>query len=163
MTEKEFESEALALRAMLENTARRWFGGSDEVEDAVQEVLLKLWNMHGELHRPMAGLARVLVRNYCVDRIRRRRVMLDVEYADVPDVSSAGVGQNDRFEHMMDMVDALPAYQQMILRLRHMEGMSTADIAGLTGSSDAAVRKALSRARVALRMRYFKDKNTMDC
>lgn len=163
MTEKEFESEAIALRTMLENTARRWLCSSDEAEDAVQDVMLKLWNMHDELHSPMAGLARVLVRNCCVDRIRRRRITLAIEYADTTDASSAAVGQGDRLDYIMAVVDALPAYQQMILRLRHMEGMSTADIAKLTGSSEVAVRKALSRARMAVRMRYLKDKDTMDC
>lgn len=162
MTAEEFESEVFGLRTLLRDTARRWLGGGDGAEDAVQEVLLRLWNMRGELHSPVAGLARVLVRNYCVDRIRRRRVMADVESADMPDDSFATACQHDRIERVMGMMDALPDYQQMILRLRHMEGMSAADIAGLTGSSEAAVRKALSRARMALRMRYFKEEDITD-
>jgi RNA polymerase sigma-70 factor (ECF subfamily) len=46
--------------------------------------------------------------------------------------------------------------QQTILRLRHMEGMELRDIAALTGSSEVATRKALSRARQAVRLQYMK-------
>ena len=38
-----------------------------------------------------------------------------------------------------------------ILRLRHLEGMEMNEIAVLTGSSEVAIRKALSRARQAVR------------
>lgn len=155
MTVEEFKEEALGLRPVLTDVARRWLGGGDEAEDAVQEVLLKLWVMRDELHSPMAVLARVLVRNHCVDRMRRRRVTVDVSVTDIPDNSAAASVDYARLEHIMSMVDALPAYQQMILRLRHIEGMTMADIAGITGSSEAAVRKALSRARMAVRRTYF--------
>ena len=40
--------------------------------------------------------------------------------------------------------------QQTIIRLRHMEGMEMKEIASLTGSTEVAVRKALSRARKTL-------------
>lgn len=52
----------------------------------------------------------------------------------------------------------LPDKQQTVLQLRHMEGMGMADIAELTGSSEVAVRKALSRARQAVRNIYLKER-----
>ena len=57
----------------------------------------------------------------------------------------------------MKVIDTLPAAQQVVLRLRHIDGMPMADIARLTGSSEAAVRKTLSRARMAVRKHYFRD------
>ena len=51
----------------------------------------------------------------------------------------------------MQLVDKLPTMQQTIMRLRHMEGMEMCEIATLTGSNETAVRKALSRARQAIR------------
>jgi len=53
-------------------------------------------------------------------------------------------------EHTMQMVESLPDIQQTLIRLRHMEGMTMEEIAQLTGTSNEAVRKALSRARKAL-------------
>lgn len=64
---------------------------------------------------------------------------------------------NDPFLHVMKVIDRLPAAQQVALRLRHIDGMSTADIAKLTGTSEAAVRKTLSRARMAVRKHYIEN------
>ena len=49
----------------------------------------------------------------------------------------------------------LPAAQQVVLRLRHIDGMPMDEIARLTGVSEAAVRKQLSRARMAVRKHYL--------
>jgi RNA polymerase sigma-70 factor (ECF subfamily) len=49
--------------------------------------------------------------------------------------------------------------QQTIVRLRHMEGMEMRQIAELTGSSEVAVRKALSRARKAIKEQFLNHKN----
>ena len=50
----------------------------------------------------------------------------------------------------MNILKTLPFMQQTIIRLRHMEGMEMKDIAELTGSTEVAVRKTLSRARKAI-------------
>lgn len=42
---------------------------------------------------------------------------------------------------------ALPESQQTLIRLRHVEGYDNASIAAILGSSEGAVRTALSRAR----------------
>lgn len=67
------------------------------------------------------------------------------------------VTDNDPFSHVMKVIDLLPEAQQIVIRLRHIDGMSTADIAQLTGTSEAAVRKTLSRARMAVRKHYLED------
>ena len=54
------------------------------------------------------------------------------------------------------VVNSLPGLQQNILRLRHMDGMSMEEIAKLIGSNEVAVRKALSRARMAVMKEYVK-------
>ena len=46
--------------------------------------------------------------------------------------------------------------QQTILRLRHIEGMEMKEIAELTGSTEVAIRKTLSRARQTLKQQYQK-------
>lgn len=154
MTTEEFEHEAGLLRPMLVATAARMLGSDSRAEDAAQETLAKLWMMRGELRSPMAALARAVVRNLCVDSIRRRRavtVPLSEEQRGmtVPDAS------DDVLEHVMAVVGRLPAAQQIVLRLRHIDGMATADIARLTGASEASVRKTLSRARMAVRKHYI--------
>ena len=68
----------------------------------------------------------------------------------------ADAGDDERLARILSVIEGLPPLQQTILRLRHMEGMELRDIAALTGSSEVAVRKALSRARQAVRLQYMK-------
>ena len=152
MTQEEFKEEAQRLRPRLMLTARRYLG-DDDAEDTVQDALLRLWQMVGELRQPFDALALRLTRNLCIDQVRRRKptvVLTDSGGTDQAD------GDDERIERMMAVVSTLPDLQQTILRLRHLEGMEMNEIADLTGSSEVAVRKALSRARQAVRQKYMK-------
>ena len=151
MTTEEFEHEAGLLRPMLVATAARMLGSDSRAEDAAQETLAKLWMMRGELRSPMAALARAVVRNLCVDSIRRRRAVT----VPLSEEQRGMTVPDDVLEHVMAVVGRLPAAQQIVLRLRHIDGMATADIARLTGASEASVRKTLSRARMAVRKHYI--------
>lgn len=142
------------MRPMLLQAATALLGNAEDGEDAVQDALLKLWGMAEELRRPVAPLARVLVRNLCVDRLRRRRQTVPLELTAMQAVPQEGV-DGDAFAHVMKVIDTLPAAQQVVLRLRHIDGMAIEDIARLTGASEAAVRKQLSRARMAVRKHYL--------
>ena len=152
MTQEEFKEEAQRLRPRLMLTARRYLG-DDDAEDTVQDALLRLWQMVGELRQPFDALALRLTRNLCIDQVRRRKptvVLTDSGGTDQAD------GDDERIECMMAVVSTLPDLQQTILRLRHLEGMEMNEIADLTGSSEVAIRKALSRARQAVRQKYMK-------
>ena len=151
MTQEEYKEEARRLRPQMMNVARRYLA-DDDAEDTVQDALLRLWQMVDKLRMPLDGLASVLVRNLCVDKERRRhRTLALTEAGDNEDN-----GQDERIERMMGIIESLPSLQQTILRLRHMEGMEMKDIAEITGSSEVALRKALSRARQAVRQQYMK-------
>lgn len=154
MTAEEFEKEAFALRPELEALASRWLGTPDDAEDMVQDAMLKLWAMCADLRSPIAPLARVLVRNICVDHMRRHHYTLSIDTTDVPDLSH-GAADAECIDRMMAVVDSLPTAQQIVLRLRHIDGMSMADIAKLTGGTEVSVRKVLSRARKAVREQYL--------
>ena len=152
MTQEEFKDEVGRLRPKLLGVARRYVGDED-AEDVVQDVLLRLWQMLGQLRLPIDALASVLTRNMAVSLLRRQpRPQPDASMmADEGDA-----GDDERLARILSVIEGLPPLQQTILRLRHMEGMELRDIAALTGSSEVAVRKALSRARQAVRLQYMK-------
>lgn len=152
MTEEQYQEEVVTMRARLLVTARRYLT-NDEAEDTVQDVLLRLWQILPELHSPMEPLAHILVRNYSVDRLRRKRPTLQLsEASDATDSKT----ESERAERIMAIISRLPALQQTIFRLRHIEGMEMKDIAQLMGSTEAAVRKSLSRARQSI-IRIYND------
>jgi len=152
MTQEEFKEEAQRLRPRLMLTARRYLG-DDDAEDTVQDALLRLWQMVGELRQPFDALALRLTRNLCIDKVRRRKPTVMLTDSGGTDQAD---GDDERIERMMAVVSTLPDLQQTILRLRHLEGMEMNEIADLTGSSEVAIRKALSRARLAVRQKYMK-------
>ena len=152
MTQEEYKEEARRLRPRLLQTARRYLNEND-AEDTVQDVLLRLWQMVDTLRMPIDALATVLVRNFCVDRLRRQKpsLALTASYEQADETET-----DERIERVLAMIDTLPTLQQTILRLRHIEGMGMKEIAELTGSSEVAVRKTLSRARQTLKQQYEK-------
>ena len=152
MTQEEFKEEAQRLRPRLMLTARRYLG-DDDAEDTVQDALLRLWQMVGELRQPLDALALRLTRNLCIDQVRRRKPTVMLTDSGGTDQAD---GDDERIERMMAVVSTLPDLQQTILRLRHLEGLEMNEIADLTGSSEVAIRKALSRARQAVRQKYMK-------
>ena len=152
MTADEFQHEVKRLRPQLVSIARHYISNGDEVEDIVQDVFLKMWLMLDQLKLPVAPLAKVLVRNLAVDHLRRHHSELNIEDVQI----SVEEQSYDGVERMMHIISLLPSLQQIILRLRHMENMEIGEIARLMGSTETAVRKALSRARQAVRKEYYK-------
>jgi RNA polymerase sigma-70 factor (ECF subfamily) len=151
MTTETFRQEAQRMRTTLVRLAFGILRDSDEAEDVVQDVLLRLWQMRDQLRMPIEPLARVLTRNRCIDIARRKKPAAELSMAVFQEEDEA---LRERIERMMKVIETLPDLQQTILRLRHMEGMEFKEIAELTGSTEAAVRKALSRARQAVRDKF---------
>lgn len=152
MTAEAFETEIARLRPKLMDTARRYLKDRQEAEDVVQDALLRLWQLRDQLRLPVDALASVLTRNLCINRLQRRKPTTVL----TPNHQQADTATNhERVERMMAIVEQLPELQQLILRLHHMEGMRTKEIARLTQMSEDAVRKALSRARMAVREKYL--------
>ena len=155
MTVDEYKEEVERNRPRMLSVARSYLKASEEAEDVVQDVLLKLWQLLDKLRIPMGPLALVLVKNRCVDCLRRLQTTIDLP----ENVAESEPACDERYGKVMRLVDKLPTMQQTIMRLRHMEGMEMCEIAALTGSNEAAVRKALSRARQAIRQQLKQQSN----
>lgn len=155
MTTEEFEIEIVRLRPKLIEKARKYLRDDDEAEDVVQDALCRLWQMCDKLHLPIDALAMVLTRNLCINKLQRQKptVSLGQHQAEGDNTSN-----HQRVERMMSIIETLPELQQLILRLHHMEGMKTRDIAEMTQMSEAAIRKALSRARMMVREKYLNNR-----
>ena len=155
MTIEEYKNEVEQVRPQMLRLARSYLKDDEEAEDAVQDVLLRLWQMLESLHLPMAPMASVFVKNRCVDLIRRRQPMVDVP----ENMAECEPMRDERYIQVMRIIDTLPTLQQTVMRLRHIEGMEMRDIASLTGSSEVAVRKTLSRARQAIKLQFLKQQH----
>ena len=157
MTQDEFQVEAESLRRQLVAEADSYLHDTDGAEDAVQDALMRLWQVRDTLRSPMTAIAKVVVRNICLDRLRRTKPKTDIETVEAVSEDDDGNRQhNEAIDRMMAIVKMLPPQQQMIIQLRHFDGLEMSGIAMLMGMSEVAVRKALSRARQAVKAQYLK-------
>ncbi|MBE6269684.1 MAG: sigma-70 family RNA polymerase sigma factor [Prevotella ruminicola] len=152
MTTEEFQQQAEALRLQLIGIAQKYLGATDEAEDIVQDAMIKLWLMRDQLMAPVSGFASVVTRNLCIDHLRKQHTTVDIsKFPDTEEWSDDG----EQIEQMLQVIDTLPSAQRTILRMHHLQGMKTSEIALLLGSSEVSIRQKLSRARRVIRKRLL--------
>ena len=160
MTSTEFQNLAATLRPRLVALATRYLHDSDEAEDVVQDAMLKLWLLHDKLIGNGEAFASVLVRNLALNRLRRlqrTKTLSEMERfeAEITADASQQKETEEQVAQLMSLVETLPERQKTILRLHDIEGMDYEEIAKITGTSPAALRKTVSRTRQHLRLRYL--------
>jgi len=147
-------------------------GHAADAEDVMQDALLKTYRHLGQIGDPEAfrPWLYTTVRNACLMK-RRRRVGEPSRFVSV----EQGVETNDGTvpvdvadparpvdQKLIDgwvdgrlrqaLKDLPPAYR-MIVVMREVEGLSTKEVAAITGVSEANVKQRLHRARLMLRKR----------
>lgn len=157
----------VALYRALYPPVARWVSRraatSGDAEDVVAQVFHRLLEALPRLDpargTPLA-FALGIARNALTDEARRRAVRggdpgpLDdagAALADRAPGAEAGLLERERLEAVARLLDGLPAETRRLLELRFGDGLRHAEIAALTGASEAAVKQRLSRALRALR------------
>lgn len=147
----QFQNMAALLRPRLLNIALRYLHQKEEAEDVVQDALLRVWQLDLATAADVERLSGVVVKNLCIDLLRRRRVKVSL---DGMDIAAADDELDTRYERVMALIDKLPPMQQIMMRLRHIEQKEYADIAALLHISPSAVRQNISRARLSILKHY---------
>jgi RNA polymerase sigma-70 factor (ECF subfamily) len=143
-------------------------GHAEDAEDVMQDALLKTFQYVRRNEDPFAFRTWLYatVRNACLMK-RRRRVGEPASFVpigaeareDTPPVDVADRASSIDERMVRASIDArlrralahlAPAYR-MIVVLREMEGLSTREVAAITGYSEANVKQRLHRARLMLR------------
>lgn len=135
----------------------RWLLGTDDVDDAVQEVFIRAWWKLGTFSgRSSFGtwLHRVAV-NLLVRRRERRSIRWDREPSIEPAMlaATAPVDRPDLRVAIEAAVETLPAGAREVFVLHDMEGYRHEEIGDLLGIDAGTSRSQLHRARMALRAR----------
>lgn len=146
-------------------------GHTEDAEDVMQDALLKTYQHVNQIADPEAFRTWLYstVRNACLMKRRRRvgeparmvsldhglrsdngsAVELDIaDSARTPDeqLQQAWAGQQ-----LQAALQSLPAIYRAVIVLREIEGLTTREVAQVTGLSEANVKQRLHRARVTLR------------
>lgn len=156
--------EALSFEALLERhqrmvlrTAWRLLGRLEDAQDVAQEVFLRL---HRHLSRidlergVESWLYRTTV-NVCYDALRARKGGTALEeMAQEPPVEAGQLSdleQQERRRLMHQALRHLPEKERAAVVLREIEGLETAEVARILGSTEVTVRSQVSSAKAKLR------------
>jgi len=165
----EYKRIVVALRPSLLTVARRITGNTEDAEDVVQDVCLKIWHFRDrfEQYENMEAYSTTMVKNLSIDKIRGRKPfsneveLLGKETEEqLPDSLLEEKEERDAIRRIIKM---LPPLQQRILHMKDIEGYETSEITEITGMAAEAVRNNLSRARKRMRelyVMYYQTKQT---
>ena len=156
MTSERFQNEWLSLAGDFYRVAFYILEDAAEAEDAVQELFLKLWGGRDALDgiRSPKGYGLQVLRNLCLDRIRRSRKMETpavLPEPEWPGRQDEAVDEKQRLAKVLDAIKSLPDRQREVLTLRTLDGLSYEEISERTGINYLTLRVLLSQARNKLR------------
>ncbi len=160
MNAEEFKQKVLPVNQKLLRLSFRFLGDTQEAEDAVQEVYMKLWGMRQKLVEinNVEAFATTVTKNHCLDRLKSRRtVSLEDNLPNLGNRESGyenphQISENqDSVSYVRLIIDNLPEQQKSIIIMRDIEQYSFEEIQEITGLDLNYIRVNLSRARKQVR------------
>jgi len=156
MNKEEFRRSVFSLSEQLFPMVVRILGNRANAEDAIQEIMMKLWLQRGKIakHPNLKALVFMTARNYCIDVLRKKKLQIN-DNTLLLDVIRAEEGRNDlEWKELNRMVrkflEGLPENQREVLIMRDLDGYEFDEIAGAMQLNVPHVRVLLSRARKQL-------------
>ncbi len=143
------------------NLTYRMLGNVGEAEDAAQEAFLRAYQ-HLDRYdpaRPFKTWLLSIASNYCIDRLRKRRLTwlsIDEPLPPHPNLTSSAPGPEEavvlqeRSHAIQELLGGLaPDYRAAVI-LRYWYDMSYAEIAEMLDTTESAIKSRLFRARQTL-------------
>ena len=133
---------------LLYRTGIMILGNSQDVQDVLQEVMLKVLQKMPEFHdseHEKAWLLRVTI-NLCKDMLRFR---FRHQYIQIDELEIEAADTDDR--QLLQEIIQLPPRWRIVLLLHYVEGYSLKEIADILSVSENAVKKRMQRAKVELK------------
>jgi RNA polymerase sigma-70 factor (ECF subfamily) len=143
------------------NLTYRMLGNAREAEDAAQEAFLRAYQHLNRYDptRPFKTWLLSIASNYCIDRLRKRRLTwLSIDEplpphpaltSSAPEPESAAISQERSAAIQELLADLAPDYRAAIV-LRYWYDMSYVEIADALDTTESAIKSRLFRARQML-------------
>jgi RNA polymerase sigma-70 factor (ECF subfamily) len=159
MTPEEFRMKVLPEGRRLYALAFRFLNNREEAEDAVQEVMMKLWAERGEKRKyaSLAAWCTTVTRNCCIDMLRRRKRWTMEPLKDPGGADSLCSGNTGADEKRVaaglvaEIVSRMKEPGRSAVIMRDLEGYSYEETAEALESNVPAARTLISRARKEIR------------
>ncbi len=164
MKQQEFLATVLPYKDKLYRLAKRLLVSSEEAEDAVQEVYLKLWKGKSSIknYKNPEAFAVTMTKNYCLDRLKSKQASnLKIVHSNYKNGENLQrkIETNDAVQLVFKIMESLPEKQRMVIQLRDVEQHNFDEMSEMLEISEATIRVILSRARKAIREQLIKQYN----
>jgi len=166
MESTQFNSQILNHSDKLFRLAKSILRDGDAARDAVQDLIVKLWEkryMLDEVENLQAFSMRSM-RNLCLDTIRQNRetdeLPVEIEFIEPNPYQQTEL--KDLATRVKWMIDHLPELQRTIIRMRDVEEMEISEIAYITSLTENAVSVNLSRARQKIRDQILNEQKKVE-
>ena len=147
-----------AYQGPVYNLTYRMLGDPDEAEDAAQESFLRAYRKLDSYdpERKFSNWLLSIASHYCVDRLRRRRlVWLSLEDENLPPATLVShqpgpehhIVEHEREAEIQGLLDTLSPDYRTVVVLHYWYNLSYEEIAETTDSTVSAVKSRLFRAR----------------
>lgn len=125
---------------------------SQEAEDVVQDVVIKLWQMREKLDEVenREAFALRMTRNLSLDRQRMKvNQSVDIDGMDFASAASVekSIEQEERIESIRTVMQQMPEKLRTAMQLRDFEGHSYKEISDIMQISEDQVKVCIFRAR----------------
>ena len=154
MTDARFHTVWIPLQERFYRIAYYILEDRADALDAVQDLYVKLWEMRTSLDlvRNPGAYGALLMRNLCIDRIRRlapSEALSDEIPGEAP--PDEELIQKESLDLLFRSMETLPDSQRKQLSLHVLQGKSYDEIAAETGLSPLNIRVQVSLARKKLK------------
>lgn len=154
MNTKEFKDKVLSLSERLFPMVARILGNQASAEDAVQVIMMKLWEKRKQIgkHPNITGFVFLTARNYCMDLLRKKRIEVEDSTLLLNSIEfgTTGLEQlewNELNILVEKIIKNLPEQQREIIIMRDIDGLEFIEISSIKKLKIDHVRVLLSRAR----------------
>lgn len=157
MTAEQFKNDILPWSRKLYPMVKRLLKHDAEVQDALQDVMLKLWDKRQKLlqfEKPEAYILTVC-RNHCLDLLKKKRPQTmdesqEYQLANLPQ-QGANMDAMEKLAIVRQVMEKLPEKYREVIQYREIDGFDFEEIKVMTGFEVAHLRVILSRARLKLK------------
>jgi RNA polymerase sigma factor (sigma-70 family) len=157
MHQKTFLDLIEPLKPRLFGFAWRMLRNREDAQDALQDILVKLWNNRDKLETTgnIKTYCFTIMYRECIDKMRKRNRFRLVTGSDLLEIEGpAKVEQDfenaDLIRQIRQAMENLPNKQRIILELRDFQDFDYEEIAKTMGMTVNAVRVTVARSRASI-------------
>ena len=134
----------------------------EETRDALQELMVKLWNRKEDIAKCENQSAYIftMAKNYSFDVLKKKRpaTIGETEEHKIFNLEAEEISPDtrERFEQVRKVIEKLPEKYRTVIQLRDIDGLTFDEIKEQTGFEVPNIRVILSRARQKVKIEVEK-------